>query len=131
MASVPDLTGDPYIKVLKRFHEELQPQSYLEVGTLFGDSLAFVECPSVAIDPKFQLKTSPIGRRSFAPFIRWRVTGSSSNTIQKPFSDDQSIWRFWMVCTGQNISFGILQIQSSTAGRTPLYFYMIACQSKR
>src|SRR4051794_33902788 len=69
-ATVPDLSGEPYIKVLRRFHEELKPRSYFEVGTLFGDSLAFVTCPSIAVDPGFQLRTSAIGSKTICAFFQ-------------------------------------------------------------
>ncbi len=49
--SVPDLVGEPYGLVLRRFHQALRPKSYLEIGTLYGDSLSFVECPAIAVDP--------------------------------------------------------------------------------
>lgn len=54
--SLPDLAGMHYIEVLKTFHHELRPQNYLEIGTATGDSLVFVTCPTIAIDPEFHLR---------------------------------------------------------------------------
>jgi hypothetical protein len=51
--SLPDLMGEHYTEVLKRLHRELRPQSYLEIGTLHGQSLRLANCPSIAIDPNF------------------------------------------------------------------------------
>ncbi|MBS0558641.1 MAG: class I SAM-dependent methyltransferase [Proteobacteria bacterium] len=68
--SVPDLTGEFYTTVLRRLHTELRPSSYLEIGTQFGDSLAFVACPSIAIDPGFHMKTNVIGTKSICAFYQ-------------------------------------------------------------
>ncbi len=68
--SLPDLTGEPYIEVLRRFHKELRPRSYLEVGSLYGDSLVFVECPAIAVDPEFQLRSPVIGQKSICAFFQ-------------------------------------------------------------
>jgi hypothetical protein len=69
--SVPDLTGEPYVEVLRRFHKELQPKSYFEIGTLFGDSLAFVECPAIAVDPDLsKLRAGFIGRKEICALFQ-------------------------------------------------------------
>jgi hypothetical protein len=52
----PDLAGEPYIQVLDRLHRELRPQSYFEIGTYHGESLAIAHCPSIAVDPDFQIQ---------------------------------------------------------------------------
>ncbi len=52
-----DHTGDHYTLLLSRLHDVLKPRTYLEIGTLNGDTLALARCPSVAIDPDFQLST--------------------------------------------------------------------------
>ena len=41
----------PYLDVLARFHQTLQPASYLEVGVRHGRSLALARCPAVGVDP--------------------------------------------------------------------------------
>jgi hypothetical protein len=68
--SVPDLTGESYIAVLKRFHQELRPKSYMEIGTAKGDSLGFVDCPAIAIDPGFNVATNVVGRKSICAFYQ-------------------------------------------------------------
>jgi hypothetical protein len=47
--------GDWYLDVLRRAHRALRPRSYFEVGVQFGDTLKLARCPSVAVDPAFQL----------------------------------------------------------------------------
>ena len=52
---MPDLPGEHYSIVLHRLHAVLQPQSYLEIGTADGSSLALAQCASIAVDPHFHL----------------------------------------------------------------------------
>jgi hypothetical protein len=47
--------GRNYLKVLARLHALKRPQTYLEVGTATGKTLAIARCASVAIDPRFRL----------------------------------------------------------------------------
>jgi hypothetical protein len=44
-----------YLKLLRRLHALKRPQTYLEIGTAAGKSLAFARCASIAIDPRFRL----------------------------------------------------------------------------
>ncbi len=60
---LPDLGGESYLELLRRFHTVLQPRSYLEIGSKSGQSLALAECPSIAIDPAFELDPSFMGRK--------------------------------------------------------------------
>jgi hypothetical protein len=69
-ASLADLTGAEYIDVLKLFHRELRPQRYLEIGTAEGDSLAFVACPTIAIDPEFRLRPQALNGKLICAFYR-------------------------------------------------------------
>jgi capsular polysaccharide biosynthesis protein len=55
--------GTSYLSCLKEIHRTLQPRSYLEIGTLDGDSLRLAECPAIAIDPSFQIKGEIIGKK--------------------------------------------------------------------
>ncbi len=55
--TLPDLVGEDYVKVLDRLHCQLRPKSYLEIGTATGKSLTLAKCPSVAVDPKFDLSS--------------------------------------------------------------------------
>jgi hypothetical protein len=41
----------------------IEPQAYLEIGTLSGASLSRLDCPSIAIDPSFSLSTEVVGRK--------------------------------------------------------------------
>jgi len=51
--AINDLPGAPYMQILERLHEVLDPASYFEIGTDAGRSLALSQCPSIAIDPDF------------------------------------------------------------------------------
>lgn len=55
--------GTAYCDFLRRFHSFLQPQSYLEIGTLHGSTLELAHCPTVAVDPFFRLQVSATGNR--------------------------------------------------------------------
>jgi hypothetical protein len=48
---VDDHSGEPYLTVLGRLHDCLRPQTYLEIGSEKGESLALAQCASIAIDP--------------------------------------------------------------------------------
>ncbi len=61
--ATPDLDGEDYLVVLQRLHAELKPQTYLEVGTWGGNSLRFVTCAAVAVDPAFKLAGDVIGQK--------------------------------------------------------------------
>ena len=52
---IPDLQGESYLTVLKHVHTLFRPETYLEVGTSTGESLARASCASIAIDPAFQI----------------------------------------------------------------------------
>ncbi len=56
---VPKINGLQYHSMLKRMHEILKPNWYLEVGTFSGSSLTLVDCNYVAIDPNFKV-SNPI-----------------------------------------------------------------------
>jgi len=51
-----DFTGEHYRTCLARLHEVLKPRAYLEIGTFHGDSLKLAKCPTIAVDPQFQLE---------------------------------------------------------------------------
>jgi len=52
---VPKHQGGRYYSVLGDVHRFLRPRSYLEVGIRQGHSLALAQCPSIGIDPRFEL----------------------------------------------------------------------------
>lgn len=52
--SLATLPGEWYHAVLGRFHEELRPKVYIEIGVLYGESLALARPPTraIGIDPR-------------------------------------------------------------------------------
>jgi|GEM_PF-3526631 len=44
-----------YLEFLRGVHDQLQPETYLEVGLRNGDSLALARCRSVGVDPAYNL----------------------------------------------------------------------------
>jgi glycosyltransferase involved in cell wall biosynthesis len=61
--SIADHTGFDYIWLLAQIHRQLNPKSYLEIGTRTGDTLALAACPSIAVDPRFQINRDIIGNK--------------------------------------------------------------------
>jgi hypothetical protein len=59
-----------YADYLRQVHQVLKPLSYLEIGVEYGATLAFAECRTVAIDPRFQLRGDLIGRRAETYFFQ-------------------------------------------------------------
>ena len=59
--SLPDHGGLFYQDCLRILHKQLNPRSYLEIGTLHGETLALAQCASIAIDPHFQINQSIVG----------------------------------------------------------------------
>jgi len=51
-----DHAGKEYPLVLQDFHEWRKPATYLEIGTLEGNTLQLATCASIAIDPDFQIR---------------------------------------------------------------------------
>ena len=52
-----------YLQFLRRLHQRVQPDWYLEVGTARGRSLGFVACNAIAIDPRFRLAEPTLGAK--------------------------------------------------------------------
>lgn len=50
-----DLSAPDHYAVLDLMCRLLRPKSYLEVGTLHGQTLAIPQCPSIGVDPRFAL----------------------------------------------------------------------------
>jgi hypothetical protein len=67
---LPDHDGENYRSVLERLHTELNPISYLEIGTLTGGTLNLSKAPSISIDPKFQIATEVIGQKPLCLFYQ-------------------------------------------------------------
>jgi capsular polysaccharide biosynthesis protein len=70
--SLPPLTGANYLEVLRLFHQELRPLTYMEIGTLTGESLKSVGCPTIAIDAQFELEGNVVGRKQLCHFYQMR-----------------------------------------------------------
>ena len=51
----PKHAGVGYLKLLRRLHTVKRPNTYLEIGTAAGKTLALARCASIAIDPRFRL----------------------------------------------------------------------------
>lgn len=64
------MLGVPYPQFLAALHTHLSPQTYLEVGTEAGASLALISCDTIAVDPKFQLQVSATGSRKRTFFFQ-------------------------------------------------------------
>ncbi len=58
-----------YLEFLRRVHDVLEPQNYLEIGVRWGHSLGVARCNSVAIDPAFS-----INQELAAPIHLYRTT---------------------------------------------------------
>jgi glycosyltransferase involved in cell wall biosynthesis len=61
--SIADHAGLDYVWLLTQIHRQLNPKSYLEIGTRTGDTLALADCPSIAVDPHFQINRDIIGSK--------------------------------------------------------------------
>ena len=44
-----------YIVALEILHRTLKPRNYLEIGCQYGNSLTLSQCPSIGVDPDFQI----------------------------------------------------------------------------
>jgi hypothetical protein len=61
--SIADHAGLDYIRLLTQIHRQLNPKTYLEIGTRTGDTLALAACPSIAVDPHFHITRDIIGSK--------------------------------------------------------------------
>src|SRR5271166_2354340 len=60
---LPDLDGPHYLDYIRSLHCSLGPRAYLEIGTQAGDSLTLASCASIAVDPKFAVKSDVLGKK--------------------------------------------------------------------
>ena len=49
------LDGEIYTHTLASLHRAVRPKNYFEIGVLHGDTLALASCPSIGVDPAFQV----------------------------------------------------------------------------
>jgi len=59
--SLPEHQGKFYQDCLRDLHQAIQPKTYLEIGTLNGDTLNLASCHSIAVDPAFRLSKPSVG----------------------------------------------------------------------
>lgn len=88
-ASTFRMLGVPYTQFLAALHAHLSPQTYLEVGTETGASLALVSCDAIAVDPQFQLRVSATGARKRTFFFQmpsdaFFATENARNLLGRP-----------------------------------------------
>lgn len=57
-------SGVHYHSYLKHIHDTHKPSGYFEIGVETGATLALAQSPAVGVDPHFQLRGDPIGRRA-------------------------------------------------------------------
>lgn len=55
--------GISHYELLNKFHVELSPRTYFEVGTLQGGTLSLSTCRTVCVDPDFQIQGTATGTR--------------------------------------------------------------------
>ena len=47
-----------YLEALRLVHDLVEPDTYLEIGSRHGASLALARCPAIAVDPAFELRVA-------------------------------------------------------------------------
>jgi hypothetical protein len=62
--------GEWYYDTLRRFHERLQPKTYLEIGSRTGDSVAIAQCSTIAIDPEFNIAANVLAGKHSCHFYQ-------------------------------------------------------------
>lgn len=67
---VADHAGPAYDLVLAALHKHLRPKSYFEIGTLTGITLQLASCPSIAVDPMFQVNSNVLGAKQQCFFFQ-------------------------------------------------------------
>jgi len=101
--AVPHHSGPDYKEPLARLHATLSPKTYLEIGTLSGDTLALARCASIAIDPEFQIEKSAIGRKQASHFFQMTsdeffINHDPTNILGRPidmaFLDGMHLYEF-------------------------------------
>ena len=71
-----------YLDFLTALHQNIF-EVYFEIGSRTGASLALSQSPSIAIDPFFQLKHSPIGKKDFCLIFQETSDSFFENTLPK------------------------------------------------
>ena len=101
--SLVELPGIHYIDCLAGIVKARNAQRYLEIGTNFGDSLAPIDCASIAVDPGFKLKREVVGRKpqcliyqmtSDDYFARYDPTVALGGALDAAFLDGMHLYEF-------------------------------------
>ncbi len=101
--SVPDLQGEPYEDLLRRMHEILKPETYLEIGCYTGGSLGMAKGRVIAVDPNFMLQGNTVGDKqalmlfqmtSDAFFRRYNPTALFGQPLDMAFLDGMHLAEF-------------------------------------
>ena len=71
-----------YLDFLNVLHQNIY-EVYFEIGSRTGSSLALSQSPSIAIDPYFQLKKDPIGKKDFCLIFQETSDSFFENTFPK------------------------------------------------
>ena len=101
--SIADWGGLPYNEFLAKMHAILRPETYLEIGTNTGTSLALASYKSIAIDPSFKLTQDVVGAKpaclmfnmtSDAFFHQYSPSRLFGQTVDMAFLDGQHLAEF-------------------------------------
>jgi hypothetical protein len=65
-----NLNGMFYQHFLKRLHGILRPRTYLEIGTLNGETLKLADCASISVDPSYQISCDVLGKKPVCHFFQ-------------------------------------------------------------
>jgi hypothetical protein len=68
--SMPAPRGESYHTVLRRIHQFFQPRTYLEIGVATGQTLELAKCPSIAVDPRFEIDKLNLNAKPFCLFCQ-------------------------------------------------------------
>lgn len=108
MKSAPDVEdplvdvgggNEPYLMLLQRIHDELDPSFYLEIGVDTGSSLTLAACPAVGIDPAPRLgyelaEHQLLVRTTSDDFFRSSFDGVPTLPIDLAFIDGMHLVEF-------------------------------------
>ena len=71
-----------YYDFLRVLHKK-KYNVYFEIGSRTGDSLCLSQSPSIAIDPYYELKKNPIGKKDFCLLFQETSDSFFKNTLSK------------------------------------------------
>ena len=71
-----------YLEFLKVLHKK-RYEIYFEIGSRTGDSLSLSQSPSIAIDPYYQLKCDPVGKKDFCLLFQDTSDNFFNKTLPK------------------------------------------------